>query len=197
RDRIAGVQHVDVEQAAGRQRIDHDAADRGDDRAVDHGAGPDDAGDRRLAFLAALYVYVVVVADQPLRPADLGHDVVAGVDAEPALDAFELRPVADVDAGRADRDALIAVDAVADLLAERAQLGRLLHRGALLAAVVAIGDVERPFVGQRRLDARPRAHVGADLLAHEAGEQIGRGRQNADPEIGGDRRLEGRKLLHQ
>ena len=92
--------------------------------------GADDAVDRRLAGLAALDVDVVVVADQPLRPADLGHDVVAGVDAEPALDAFELRAVADVDAGRADRDALIAIDAVADLLAVRAQLRRLLQRGA-------------------------------------------------------------------
>src|SRR3954454_21610310 len=197
RDRVAVVQHVDIEQAAGRQRIDHDATDRRDDRAVGDGASPDDAVDRRLAFLAALDVDVVVVADQPLRPADLGHHVVAGVDAEPALDAFELRSIADVDAGRTHGDALITVDAVADLLAERAQLGRLLDRGTLLAAIVTIGHVERPFVGERGLDPRPRTHIGADLHAHEAGEHVSRRGENADPDIGDYRRLEGDELPDQ
>jgi hypothetical protein len=47
-----------------------------------------------------------------------------------------LRPVADIDAGRAHRDALIAIDAVADRLDERAQLVRLLQRCAGFAAIV-------------------------------------------------------------
>lgn len=54
-----------------------------------------------------------VVAHQPTRPPDLVHDLVAGVDAQRALDALELRAVANVDAGRADDDAGLAVDAVA------------------------------------------------------------------------------------
>ena len=132
----------------------------------------------------ALNIDVVVVADQAGRPADLLHHGVAGIDAEAALDAAELGAIADIDAGRTDGDALIAVDAVAGLLAERAQIVRLLDRGARLAAVIFVGDVERPFVGQRRLDARPRAHVDADLLAHVAGQHIGRGGQDPDPDIG-------------
>ena len=120
--------------------------------------------------LAALDVEVGVVGDQSRRTADLRHHGVAGVDAQPALDAAEVRAVADVDAGRADVDALVAVDAVARGLALRPQHGVALHRAARLAAVVAVGDVERVFVGQRGLDARPRTHVEADLFAHQAGE---------------------------
>src|SRR6185312_13057488 len=109
---------------------------------------------------------------------------VAGVDAEAALDAVELRAVADIDSGRTNGDALIAIDAVAGDFSERAQFVRLLQGGALFTAVVFVGDVERPLVGQRRLDARPRAHVDADLLAHVAGQHIRRGRQDPDPDIG-------------
>src|SRR5262245_3431984 len=58
---------------------------------------------------------------------------------------------------------LIAVDTIADLSALGAQLGGFLHRSALFSAIVAIGDVERPFVGERGLDARPGTHIGADL----------------------------------
>ena len=47
------------------------------------------------------------------RLAQLAQDIVAGVDAEAAVDALQLRAVADVDAHRADRDAGVAVDAVA------------------------------------------------------------------------------------
>ena len=79
----------------------------------------------------------------------------------------------------------------------RAQLLGLLDRTARLAAVIAIGDVERVFVGQRRLDARPRTHIKTDLLAHMAGERIGRDGQDADPQIGDESRLPGRQIPHQ
>ena len=123
----------------------------------------------------------------------LGHHRVAGVDAEAALDAAELGALANVDAGRADGDALHAVDAIARGLSMRMRFRGVLHRHARLAAIAAIGDVERVGVGQRRLDAGPRAHVEANLLAHVAGERIGRERENADPEIGDERRLECRE----
>ena len=156
RDRIAVVQHVDVEQRPRQQGVQHDRADRGDQGGVDDGARPHDAVDRRLAGLTALDVDVVVVADQAGFPADLRHHGIAGIDAEAALDAVELRAVTDIDAGRTHRDALIAIDAVAGDSAERPQFVRLLQRGARFAAVVFVGDVERPFVGQRGLDPRPR-----------------------------------------
>src|SRR5579871_1474769 len=61
-------------------------------------------------------------------------------------------------------------------LKKSVELLGLRERGARLAAVVAISAVERPLVGERRLDARPRTHVDAQLLAHEAGERVGRER---------------------
>src|SRR5216684_3069340 len=197
RDRIAVVQYVDVEQASRQQRIQHDRANAGDHGAVDDGARPDDTEDFRLAGLPAVNIDVVVVPDQAGFPADLLHDGIAGIDAQAALDAVELRAVTDIDPGRADGNALIAIDAVAGGFAGCPQLVRLLQRRALFAAVVFVGDVERPFVGERRLDARPRAHIDADLLAHEAGEHIGGRRQDRDPDIGQHRRLERHKLLHQ
>ncbi len=48
-----------------------------------------------------------------------------------------------------------------------------LQRAARFTAILAIGDVERPFVGQRRLNARPGAHIDANLLPHVAGHDIG------------------------
>ena len=53
------------------------------------------------------------VGDQPRLLAQLGHDVVTGIDAQRAGDAFELLAVPDVDAHGADDDAGVAVDAVA------------------------------------------------------------------------------------
>ena len=128
---------------------------------------------------------------------DFGHHRIAGVDAEAALDAAELRALADVDSSGTDGDALVAVDAVAGGLPMRMRLGGVLHRHARLAAIEAIGDVERVVVGQRRLNARPRAHVEADLLAHMAGERIGGEGEDACPEIGDERRPEGGELPQQ
>ncbi len=144
-----------------------------------------------------LDVEVGVVGDQPRRAAELRHHRVAGVDAQAALDAAEIGAVADIDAGRADVHALQAVDAVAGRRALRAQLLGLLGGAARLAAVVAVGDVERVFVGQRRLDARPRAHIETDLLAHVAGQRIGREGEDADPGIGDEGRVAAGQILHQ
>src|SRR5581483_10085925 len=129
-------------------------------------------------------VEVGIIGDQPCRPPDLAHHRIAGVDAEAALDAAQTRAVADVDSGRADGNALVAVDAVAGRLSPEARRGGLLDRHARLAVIEAVADVEGILVGERRLDARPRAHIEADLLAHVAGERIGREGQNADPDIG-------------
>ena len=64
--------------------------------------------------MPSLDIDVVVVSYQAGRPTDLLHDGVAGIDAEPALNAAELGAIANVDASRANRHALVAVDAVAD-----------------------------------------------------------------------------------
>src|SRR5437899_8398919 len=106
------MQHVDVHRRARGERIEHDAADDGDGRGVDQRAWTDHAVDRRLALTPALHVDVGVVADQAGGPADFAHDIVAGVNAQAALNATELDAVADVDAGRTDVDALVTVDAV-------------------------------------------------------------------------------------
>ena len=153
--------------------------------------------DVRLSAQAPFAVLVVVEGDQPGRTVNLGHHRVAGVDAKATVDAAELGPFADVDAGRADGDALQAIDAVACGLAMRVGLGGILYRHARLAPIEAIGDVERLVVGQRRLDARPRAHVEADLLAQVAGKGVGRQGQDSRPDVGDRRRLQGEELPHQ
>ena len=79
----------------------------------------------------------------------------------------------------------------------QAQRFVLLDRSARLAAIVAVGDVEGVFVGERGLNPRPRTHIEADLLAHMSGKRIGRERQNADPRIGDERRLQGGEVPDQ
>jgi hypothetical protein len=88
-------------------------------------------------------------------------------------------------------------DAVAGRQALLVQGRCFLHRCSRFAAVVTIGDVERVFVGERRLNAWPRAHVDADLLAHPSGERIGREGQEADEHIGDERRLKRREVFDQ
>src|ERR1700694_616743 len=184
RYRIAVVQYIDIEQRPRQQGIEHKGADACDRGAIDDGARPDDAIDFRFPGLATLNIDVVVIADQPGFPADFPHHGIAGIDTQTALDAAELRAIADIDPGWTDGNALIAIDAVADGFAKGPQIVRLLQRGAFFTPVVFVGDVQRPFVGERCLDTRPRAHVDADLFAHEPGEHIGRGRQYTDPDIG-------------
>ena len=53
------------------------------------------------------------------------------------------------------------------------QVSPFLCGAARLAAVAAIGDGQRLVVDHRRLDARPGAHIGADLLAHQPAQRIG------------------------
>ena len=67
-------------------------------------------------------------------------------------------------------------------------------RLARLAAIVAVGDIEGMLIGERRLDARPRAHVGTDLFPHVADKRVGGERQNSNPAIGDERRLIGQLL---
>ena len=62
--------------------------------------------------------------------------------------------------------ALFLMNAVAGRQALLVQRRSFLHRRARFAAIVTIGDVEGVFVGERRLDARPWAHISADLFAH-------------------------------
>ena len=62
-----------------------------------------------------------------------------------------------------------AIDAVAGAGAPAPRL----PRAARFAAPALIGDGEALVVQHRRLEARPGAHVGADLLARPAGQHVG------------------------
>ena len=59
-------------------------------------------------------------ADQAAGGAGFQHDLIAGIDAQAAVDALILQPVADVDAGWADLLADAAIDAGAGLGCARA-----------------------------------------------------------------------------
>ncbi len=115
--RIAVVDDVDAFAVAGGERVDHHAAGERDHRGVEHGARAQQLEEGLLALHAALDVDIGVVGDQPGGAAELRHHIVAGVDAQPALDAAEAGAVANIDAGRADMHALQAIDAVAGRLA--------------------------------------------------------------------------------
>ena len=138
--------------------------------------------DRRLALLPALDVDVGVIGDEPRRAG-------RSLSSPRRRRRCRGRIGCSRDWGRcgyrrrSGRRARIAGNRCSRRPASPAacSAAALLDRAARLAAIVAIGDVERVFVGQRRLDARPRAHVEADLLAHPAGERIGREGENADP----------------
>src|SRR5208282_2204731 len=97
--------------------------------------------------------------DQPFRSMRHLHHVIAGIDAQAATDAFKLDAVADVDPGGTGGDAGAAVDAVPAriaLLAPSAQ--------PRLTAPALVADRQALLVQHRRLEARPRAHIGAHLL---------------------------------
>src|SRR5947209_6765994 len=117
RDGIAVVQHVDIKQCPRQKRVEHHGTDNDDQGCIDGGTRTERFEDFLLSGDPALDIDVVVVADQACLAADLFHHRIASVDAKSALDAAELGSITDIDAGGTDRHALVAVDAVADLLA--------------------------------------------------------------------------------
>src|SRR5690606_5216698 len=115
-ERAALVLDGKVEPGALAEGEEHRQPDRAPQAEIDEGARAEQRlADRRRdpARLFGRGIVERAIVDQSARPADLRHHAVAGVDAQRAGDAADLRSLADVDAGRADRDALIAIDAVA------------------------------------------------------------------------------------
>src|SRR5512135_2232111 len=131
-----------------------------------------------------------IVADQATWKPERVHDGVAGVDAQPARNALVLKPVADIDAGRANLHAQAAVDAIAHpllvALGQRALAGA--RAGASmgrLATFYIVMHRQRFRLVHHTLEASVRADIGADLLAHKSGSGIGGDREGADRDIGG------------
>src|SRR5207244_13552562 len=91
-----------------------------------------------------------------------------------AVNAFHLQAVSDVDAGRADRDTLAAINAIAKA-SGHAMSQRLAATQvtAFLAALKIVGDDHRVVVEHRRLEASIRADEGAGLFpkTREEGEE--------------------------
>jgi hypothetical protein len=110
-----------------------------------------------------------VVADKACRAVHFPHDVVAGIDAGRAADAFHLQAVADVDACGAGLDAAVATDAGA-----RVGVGGLAAR---FAAIFIVSDDDRYLIRQRGLDAAVSVEDDAELLAEPC---------EAEPEDGGE-----------
>src|SRR5690606_36352987 len=108
-------------------------------------------------------------------------------------DAGQLLTVTDVDPHRADVDAGHAIDAIAV-----AALGLALALlAARLAPPFAVADGDRVLVHHRRLDARPRAAVDADLFADEAAAEDGRGGQEGAAAVAHGMRVEGHEVAQQ
>src|SRR5690606_34604473 len=154
--------------------------DREQDRRVDQHPRPQHAAhDGRAVELERERVRGGV-ADQAPRIAHAIHHLVAAVYARGAADALVLQALADVYAGRAHVDADLAIDAITQ--AERLRVGLARARAARLDAIGIVGDDQRVLVEHRALEARVRAHVLADLLAHEAGVAPGREAVEQHPE---------------
>ncbi|OIQ73847.1 hypothetical protein GALL_445090 [mine drainage metagenome] len=127
------------------------------------------------------------IGDQSARLADLVHHLVAGINAQPAGDAGQLLPVANINPHRADVRAGHAVDAIAQLLCPFG----LAMLAARLAAPVAIANGDGVFVHHRRLNTRPWAGVNTDLLPRETAKGKGRQRQDDDGDV--SRRARGQR----
>src|SRR3990167_3551960 len=116
-ERAAFMLHGEVEPRTLSQRKEHGSTDRDPDAEVDQRARTHQRLADRLRRAACLFGRSIVeraIIDQPARSPDLLHHPVARVDTERAGDAADLRAFANVDPRRADRDALIAVDAVTE-----------------------------------------------------------------------------------
>ena len=59
---------------------------------------------------------VSVISNQAGWPTDLGHHLIAGIDTKCAMNALQLRPIADIDPDGTDLNALIAIDTIAPLV---------------------------------------------------------------------------------
>jgi hypothetical protein len=124
---------------------------------------------RETLFFAVLDVVERSEANQPARPVDFLHHRVAGVDAGGTIDAFHLRAVADVDAGRAHHHALAAGDAIAEAGGGALVVSLIaMERAALFAPPVVVSDNHRVFVEHRALQAAVGTDEGAGLLAESA-----------------------------
>ena len=134
------------------------------------------------------------VIDQTAWSADILHDPVTRINAQSAGDAADLLAFANINAGGAHRHTFAAVDAIAVFL--RVFL-RFLEASALLPAPILVGNDERFFIEHRPLDARPRAHVNANLLAHEPAQPEGGAGENCHRHIGNRVRVQGEEVAKQ
>ncbi len=133
------------------------------------------------------------IVDQAAFLADLGHHVIAGVDAQRAGDAGQLLTVPDIDARGADRHAGATVDAVT----QPVRAFRLAVLSPRLAPPVSICHRQRVLIHHRRLHPRPWAHVDANLFAHEPAEDDGRQSQDGDGRPGDRVGVQGHKVARQ
>ena len=82
------------------------------------------------------------------------------------MHAFHLHTIADVYAGGADRDALVAINTISLSLGDPLhQILAALQPPALFAALVIIGDDHRVLIEHRGLQPAIRTDVRAGLLA--------------------------------
>ena len=101
------------------------------------------------------------------------------------MDTFHLRAVADVNAGRADGDALVAGHAIAEAgIAALDEFLRAPQRAALFAALVIVGHHNGIFIEQQGLQPAIRTDERAGLFAEprkDAVEQQRKGDHETQP----------------
>ena len=186
--------HVDLApHKQGHSQTDTDA--RPQDRVNNRARTKDVFPHRNFFISSALVLFIGQghIVNQTALFADLGHHIIAGINAQRAGDAFQLLTIADIDPDRADIHAGITVDAIAQLICAFC-LAMLTTR---LAAPIAISDRDCMLVHHRGLNTGPRAHVDTDLLTHETAKHKGCRGQNGDGCIGNDMGLPCQQIAKQ
>src|SRR5690606_3652983 len=156
------------------------AAERQQQRTVDQDAWPQHVGQDVSRPPMLLHSVLGRIADQATLIAHAIHHIVATVDTGATADTFILQTIADIDSGRTNLHADIAIDAIA--LAYRPGVDALAARTTWIATLLIVGHDQRIGIEHHALEARIRAHVNAHLLAQYTGEKIGKGGIEQAPE---------------
>ncbi|MNR03566.1 hypothetical protein D3C85_1194640 [compost metagenome] len=148
----------------------HQCHHQGGDHHQQYGGVADQARAQQVR-LATLQLMFGGIADQSPGVAHFVHDRIAGVDARGATDAFHLQAIADVDAGRADLYAELAIDAIAQT--DLGGFDLAFARATVFATGHVVGNGQGVFVEHHALEPRIRAHVHAHRFTQPAGIDVG------------------------
>ena len=187
--------HVHTQLRLGRQPPDERDGDRPQDKGVQKRPWPRHMSDditTRPMFGQRIFRGV---PNQTAWVLHLVHDLVTDIDTGGTADTFVLQALANIDSRRANCDAEVAINAVAQSLG--LVIDSLVAGATWLASFDVVGDDQRIGVEHDALKPGVRAHVLADLFAQVAGKAVGKCTVEANPQPFPGAEREGRCLCPQ